>query len=222
MSTPTGTSRTKRIAWTVASLIALIVLAFNVEAIARLRHQVFPKRFGIVEPGKIYRSGQLSARLVRHVLEENHIAVVVDLTADAPPDPSECRDEAAEKSALADLGIERRQHILLSDGTGDVTVYAAAVKSVVEAERAGSPVLIHCAAGTQRTGGVVALYRLLVQGRPSAEVYREMQAYKYSARYSPRLLEYLNDNMAALANELVRNGAIERVPDQLPVLRGEG
>lgn len=210
-----------RIAWILAGLCALTILAFNAEAIARLRHQLFPKRFGVVEAGRVYRSGQISARLIRQTLAENHIAVVVDLTEDNPIDPDEGVDEAAEQKAIADLGIERRQHVLLADGTGDVVVYAAAVKSVVDAVAQGKPVLVHCAAGSQRTGGVIALYRLLVQQKDPAEVMREMQAFKYSASYSPRLLEYLNGNMSRLAEELVRNGAIERVPDVLPVLRVE-
>lgn len=214
-------SSRSRIAWMLAGLCALAILAFNAEAIARLRHQFFPKRFGVVETGRVYRSGQISSRLIRQTLVDNHIAMVVDLTEDNPIDPEEGVDEAAEQKAIADLGIERRQHVLLADGTGDVVVYAAAVRSVVDAVAQGKPVLVHCAAGSQRTGGVIALYRLFVQQKDPAEVMREMQAFKYSASYSPKLLEYLNSNMPRLAEELAKNGAIERVPEELPVLRVE-
>ncbi|MFM7162692.1 MAG: tyrosine-protein phosphatase, partial [Planctomycetaceae bacterium] len=144
--------------------------------------------------------------------------LVVDLTDDNPTDPQELADQQAEQAAIARLGVERRQHVLIADGTGDVVTYAAAVRSVVEGVRTGRPVLVHCAAGTQRTGGVIALYRLLVQHQPADEVLREMQYYKYNYDMSPQLLDYLNDNLPALADELVRNGAIDQVPNPLPRL----
>jgi protein tyrosine/serine phosphatase len=85
--------------------------------------------------------------------------------------------------------------------------------------REGKPVLVHCAAGAQRTGGVVALYRLLVQGKSPEFAFAEMQKYKYDPRRSPKLLEYVNSHIGEIAEDLVRDGTIERVPDPLPQLR---
>ena len=201
--------------------LAVVGLALNAESLARLRHQLFPKRFGVVEPGRIYRSGQIASRLIADVLRDNHIDLVVDLTNDSPSDPAELADKQAEIAAIARLGIERQQHILIPDGTGDLVTYAAAVKSVADGAAAGKRVLVHCAAGSQRTGGVVALYRLLVQHKAPAEVYEEMQAFKYSVHDSPRLIEFLNGNMRDLAAELVRNGTIDEIPQSLPLLPDE-
>ncbi len=213
--------RRSRLFLTIGAVLALSALAVNAETIARWRHQVFPKRFGVVEPGRLYRSGQIAARLVRGVLKDHKIGMVIDLTDDNPTDPQEKADKQAELAAIEELGIERRNHVLLADGTGDVVVYAAAVKSVVDATKLGKPALVHCAAGTQRTGGVVALYRLFVQHRSPEEVLEEMESYKYNAKYSPNLLKYLNDNMEVLALELVRNGAIDEIPQNLPRLPDE-
>ena len=201
--------------------LAVVGLALNAESLARLRHQLFPKRFGVVEPGRIYRSGQIASRLIADVLRDNHIDLVVDLTNDSPSDPAELADKQTEIAAIARLGIERQQHILIPDGTGDLVTYAAAVKSVADGAAAGKRVLVHCAAGSQRTGGVVALYRLLVQHKAPAEVYEEMQAFKYSVHDSPRLIEFLNGNMRDLAAELVRNGTIDEIPQSLPLLPDE-
>lgn len=63
---------------------------------------------------------------------------------------------------------------------------------------------------------MIALYRLLVQHQPADEVLREMQYYKYNYDMSPQLLDYLNDNLPALAEELVRNGASTRFPTRSP------
>lgn len=204
-----------------ATPLAVLGLALNAESLARLRHQLFPKRFGVVEPGRIYRSGQIASRLIGDVLRDNQIDVVVDLTNDAPSDPAELADKQAEIAAIDRLGIERHQHVLIPDGTGDLVTYAAAVKSVADGAAAGKRVLVHCAAGSQRTGGVVALYRLLVQHKPPSEVYEEMQAFKYSVHDSPRLIEFLNGNMRDLAAELVRNGTINEIPQNLPLLPDE-
>lgn len=218
-TSPSGRRRgsSRRLLWLVVLIVAVIALATNPGWVRDVRDQFVPKRWGVVEPGKIYRSGQISGTLIRRMLQENHIARVVDLTIDNPDD----RYHEAELSAIAELGIERQLFPLLADGTGDVKTYAAAVAAVAEAERAGKPVLVHCAAGTQRTGGVVATYRLLVQHKDPHEVFEELRRYKYEPRQSPKLLAYLNAHMPELANELVRHGTIESIPDPLPVLRAD-
>ncbi len=198
-------------------LVAAGVLAVNHREITALRDRFVPKRWGVVEEGKIYRSGQLSRHLVREMLQTHRIECVVDLTFDNPQDAN----HEAELAAIAALGIERRLCPLLSDGTGDVHIYAQAVSAVAEAARQQKPVLVHCAAGTQRTGGVVAFYRLLVQGKSPEFTFAEMKKYKYDPRTSPLLLEYVNAHVAEIAADLVADGTIERVPDPLPQLRAD-
>ena len=210
-------STTRRQKLVIAAVVAFVAfVAVNHEQITAIRDRFVPKRWGVVVDGKIYRSGQLSRHLVKQVLEKHHIQKVVDLTFDNPDDAN----HSAEIAAIAELGIERRLCPLDSDGTGDVHIYAQAVSAVAAAARQGKPVLVHCVAGAQRTGGVVALYRLLIEGRSPAFVLDEMQKYKYDPRRSPRLQEYLNAHIAEIAEDLVRDGTIERVPTPLPKLGG--
>ncbi len=194
--------------------LAAILLAINHEQVRALRDRFIPKRWGVVEEGKIYRSGQLSRHLVREMLQTHKIATVVDLTLDDPTDPH----HEAELAAIAELGIERRLCPLVADGTGDVHIYAQAVSEIAAATRQGKPVLVHCAAGTHRTGGVVALYRLLVEGKSPEFTMAEMRKYKYDPHSSPKLMEYVNAHVGEIAADLVRDGTIERVPDPLPQL----
>lgn len=199
-------------------IVAAATIAINHEQVTALRDRFIPKRWGVVEEGRIYRSGQLSRHLVREMLQTHHIQRVVDLTFD---ENTNDLNHEAELAAIADLRIERFLCPLQSDGTGDVHIYARAVASVAEAARLGKPVLVHCAAGTQRTGGVVAFYRLLVQGKPPELVFDELRKYKYDPHRSPKLMQYVNAHIAEVAADLVRDGTIDRVPEPLPQLSAD-
>ena len=209
-----GRPNRRRTIWQIAAVSLAVVVAVNHEQVTALRDRFIPKRWGVVEEGKIYRSGQLSRYLVKQTLAQHHIQRVVDLTFDNPDDAN----HSAELAAISDLGIERKLCPLDSDGTGDVHIYAQAVAAVAEAEKQGKTVLVHCYAGSQRTGGVVALYRLLVQQKQPAEVLAEMRHYQYDPQRSPNLLNYVNEHIGEIAADLVRDGTIDAVPDPLPQL----
>jgi hypothetical protein len=153
------------------------------------KDRLIPKRWATVEEGRIYRSGQLSGALVRKMLVRHG----------------------------EELGIELLRLPLSGDGTGDVHRYAEAVAAIVEAKRQARPVLVHCAAGAQRTGGVIACYRLLVEGRPPAYVLKEMGRCGWKPK-DTALPAYLNQNLGTIAALLCDKGIIEAVPDPLPVL----
>ncbi len=177
-----------------------------------LEDRLIPKRWGVVEAGAIYRSGQLSPTLIERTLQEHGIQLVVSLC----PDEAGNKAHDAERQAVLDLGIDRDVYPLIGDGTGDIANYAKAIAAMVQAKRQGRPVLLHCAAGAYRTGGVVAAYRMLVEGAPPADAWAEMRRYDWD-RDNPILPDYLNEHMAELAEQLVVLGVIDKVPDPLPV-----
>jgi protein tyrosine phosphatase (PTP) superfamily phosphohydrolase (DUF442 family) len=178
-----------------------------------LEDRIIPKRWGVVEQGAVYRSGQLSSALVERTLRDNGIEVVVSLRPDEPDN----KDHEAEQRAVEKLGIEWLVFPLRGDGTGDVANYAAAVAAMVEAKREGKPVVVHCAAGAYRAGGVVAAYRLLVEGADPDDVYAEMLDYDYDPD-DENPPAYLNEHLGEIAARLVEMGAIEKAPDPIPVL----
>ena len=132
-----------------------------------------PKRFGVVVPGHIYRSGQISASLIKKTLIKYNIRVIVDLTSADPNNP----DKQAEKQAADELNINVLRFTMSGNGTGDINDYANAVIAIANAEKQNLPVLVHCTAGAQRTGGVIAAYRLLVQKTDPNIVENEIEKY---------------------------------------------
>ena len=179
-----------------------------------LEDRFIPKRFGVVEPGQIYRSGRLHRSLLEKTLRQYNIARIVDLTGGVPKD----QDQQAEVHAAQALGIERVELYLEGDGTGDIRRYAEAIVFIHDAVRQNKPVLVHCSAGAQRTGGVIAAYRLLVQKKRPSEVHDEMAKYRWNPNKDHEVLQYLNNNMSSLATILVAQGVLDRVPEPLPQL----
>jgi len=181
------------------TVVFALLLAFAGWEIGK--YQVVPKRWGIVEQDKIFRSGRIAPHLVHRTLQKNGIKVIVDLTDDFSPQNPACR---AEQKAAEELGIERCNFPLRGDGTGNITNYALAISAIKRAGEENKPVLIHCAAGVYRTGGVIAAYRLLVEKQQPATVYAELTRYGWRPGKKKILLEYLNTHLTEL-NALLQN-----------------
>jgi protein tyrosine/serine phosphatase len=179
-----------------------------------VRNKVFPKKFGVVEQGKLYRSGQIDKGLIDEVLERNKIGVVIYMA----PDESHRADVVAEIDACKRRGVERINLPLNGKGVGDAMMYPRALAAIKKAEGEGKPVLVHCAAGAQRTGGVTALYRLFVQNKPMPEVMKELYSYGHDPDGNPELIPFLNEHMNEIADGLVELKVIDRKPEPLPLL----
>jgi protein tyrosine phosphatase (PTP) superfamily phosphohydrolase (DUF442 family) len=137
-----------------------------------IRHRFFPRNFGVVVDGAIYRSGQNSPRVLRDVCGDLGIRTIIDLggMSDAP-------ETRAERAVATELGVKRYEFGLSGDGTGDPDRWAA-VERLLADER-NHPVLVHCSAGAQRTSTAVLLYRHLVEGAPITDAYPETFEYKH-------------------------------------------
>ncbi len=179
-----------------------------------LRDNFVPKKFGTVVAGKVYRSGQISRRLIGGVIDQYHIGTIIDLNGLDVSD----RDQQAEIAVSASKGVEHFCFPLRGNAEGRIERYADAVETLVRSERRGVPVLVHCSAGAQRTGACVAFYRLLVRGEPAESVYAELPRYGWDPKTDQILIDYANSNMRTLAGLLVARHVIERVPDTLPHL----
>jgi protein tyrosine/serine phosphatase len=197
------------------AVVGLVLIAAAVASWSLvLRDRLVPKRFGTVVAGKVFRSGQISRFLIEGVVARHDIGTIIDLNGLDPADA----DQRAELEVSEAKGICHVRFPLRGDATGPIERYAGAVQAIVVSEREGRPVLVHCAAGSQRTGACVSFYRLLVRHDSPESVYRELVSYGWDPRSNRVLLDYVNGHMHELAQLLVERHTIDREPTPLPVL----
>jgi protein tyrosine/serine phosphatase len=142
---------------------------------------LFPKNFGVVETGRLYRAGDLTPAAFEKVVNRHGVRTVVDLGAHHPGSPGERR----EADTLEQLGVERVSLRLFGDARGDPNEYVRALRVMTDPDR--GPVLVHCAAGAQRTGAAIALYRMLIEGTTLDEAMTEAQRYRHDPADNPHL-----------------------------------
>jgi protein tyrosine phosphatase (PTP) superfamily phosphohydrolase (DUF442 family) len=117
--------------------------------------------FGTVQPGRIYRSGQMPAAALARTLRDRGIKTVLNLRGPNPQLPW----YAAEREATLRAGATQIDIPMSSCVWMSRTQLRTIIKALEEAER---PVLIHCAWGSERTGLVSAFAELL---RPGATLH---------------------------------------------------
>jgi protein tyrosine/serine phosphatase len=200
--------------WVIVAVVGFSIWLYEEVIEEYVIPDMFPTKWGCVEPNSIYRSGQLSDALVEKTLKKNGIQVIVALNGPSPGDPWKmAEEEAAEK-----LGIEFKRFELKGNGTGDIEHYAKTIEAIVQAKQQNKRILVHCSAGELRSGGTLGCYRLLVKGDDPKGVVKEMLRYGYEPRRDTDLVPFINENMGKLAGLLVEMGVIPEIPDPLPVL----
>lgn len=182
-------------------LVPAVACAGVIAWYAGVRDQFFPINFGIVEPGRLYRSGQISRRVIRRTLADNHIGVIIDLSSKWEATP----DAKTERAVADDLGIRRINLTLLGNGTGDPAIYPRVIEDIVQANREGKAVLVHCQSGAQRTGGIVAAYRILIEGESPDRAFAEMQRYGHNPHSNPKLIPFIREHLPEWKDQLARD-----------------
>ena len=200
--------------WWIGAAAAAIAVAGAAIVWDAVKYDFIAKRFGVVEEGKLFRSGQISAALFAPTVRDHGIDTVLCLMGNATHDV----DHVAEVAAVEEMpDVTFQRFPLRGDGTGDFDTYQKALASLALARRANRTVLVHCSAGAQRTGSIVAAYRLLVKRDDPAEVYAELGRYGWEPK-DAAMLDYLNAHLPECARMLHDRGLIAEIPDPIPVL----
>ena len=176
--------------------------------------QNYRANWGIVVPGKIYRSAQMGPSVLRWKLRENHINLILFLSHDDVSDS----DVQSEKKIAGDHQVQFLNFPMYGDGVAPPEMYTEALIALCDGVRNGKTVLVHCHSGAQRTGGVIAVYRMLVEKMPPAQALAEMEHYGHDPRKNLTLVPFINEHIGQWAEALVKDGVIDRVPDPLPKL----
>ena len=161
---------------------------------------VWPRNFGVVREGAVYRSARLSPSMLAATVERHGIRTLVDLGAYADPERARRVD-----AVLRERGVQRMAIRMHGDGRGNPNGYLEALRVLADPER--QPVLIQCAAGAQRTSALVLLYRHVVEGVPMQQAYPE----SFDFGHEPDewiLLAYLADWTGPIAQAFRSGGAV--------------
>ncbi len=140
------------------------------------RKYFFADNFGVVEDGKIYRSGQLYPRRLEKIIAKHGIRTILHGHV---PELSE-QDANRFTSVIAEHGVKLVQILMPGDGRGNFEQYDEAL--AILRDRDNLPALVCCARGTHRTGAMVAAYRVLEQGWDGEDALKEMEQYRFRPR----------------------------------------
>lgn len=198
-----------------AATIIIAILAVGAFAAVfkpAVRQNVFPKNFGVVEEGRLYRSGQFSPAAFRKIHEQHRFRTVIDLGSYEEGSRGDRRNQL-----LADsVGIPRYRFDLIGDATGNPNAYAQVLRIIKDP--ANQPVLVHCGAGSERTSCTVIMYDHIRRGQSFETGLALSEYYKHNPRRNPKLREVVEQYGESIIDAYRSGGAIPGV-DPLPAPR---
>jgi protein tyrosine/serine phosphatase len=139
------------------------------------------RNFRVVKPGVLYRSGQLRLAGLEQLIREHGIRTVVtlrdaDVPGERPPDWAEeeyCRKEELYYYRLSPKTWWR------TDGRAAADENVEQFLRIIDDPK-HYPILVHCFAGSHRTGAYCAIYRMEVEHMSNAEAMAELHAGGYT------------------------------------------
>lgn len=139
------------------------------------------RNFRVVEPGTLYRSGQLTPAGLERVLHDYRIKTVVTLrTTRDPhvPPPDTWEAEVCDRYGAKHVRIVPR--VWSPDEKGGVPAEDGIREFLrLMDDSANHPVLVHCFAGIHRTGTMCAIYRMEYDRWTVDQSLAEMHAFGY-------------------------------------------
>ncbi len=176
------------------------------------------KRLKAIIPGRVYRSGQLTAEGFTDARYQFGLRTFINVQDDFPDPDLEMsyvnRWTIKESALCARLGV-RYVHIapdvLPRRDLPEQRPQAIEQLLAVLDDPSSYPVLIHCKAGLHRTGVLSAVVRMEYDGWTNAEAYREMRAQGFNAWVGSSANDYVYEYVLSY-----RPGVRHRAADRSP------
>lgn len=143
--------------------------------------------FSVVEENVLYRSGQPSASQLASLVRKYNIRTTVNLRG---PETAAKDKRMADEIGFAKANGLRYVNIPYSDANAQAQI---AEFLVVVADPANRPALVHCAEGIERSGVMVAAFRMKMQGWSLAQALAEMEQHGYRREKSPEMREAVEE-----------------------------
>ncbi|MBN9118455.1 MAG: tyrosine-protein phosphatase [Planctomycetes bacterium] len=147
---------------------------------------VHAKRFREVDPGRFYRSGQMTAAGFRETIERYNIKTVVNLQHEEPdpllPEHWLGKGKVNESELCKQFGVSYKllkPDILPPGNTTDMKPPVIDEWVKLLDDEKSYPILLHCKAGLHRTGRLTAIYRMEFHRWSAGEALREARANGY-------------------------------------------
>ncbi|MEE9281335.1 MAG: tyrosine-protein phosphatase [Myxococcota bacterium] len=145
--------------------------------------------FGEVEPGRVYRAGQPSPLFLRWLTRREGIRTLVNLRG---------KTQGFESAFAARHGL-RVHSFSLSRRRPPTDDEVERFLAILQ-DPANHPILVHCRNGADRTGYMIGIYRVTVDGWSAERAAREMRRYFQLGTLNP------------VPQEVVRERAADRPP----------
>jgi protein tyrosine/serine phosphatase len=173
-------------------LVLIAAVPFGYKAVVSTAY----RNFRVVDPGVLYRSGQMSRAGFERVCREHGIRCVIKLREASEDKDKDVELDRAQQAYCDANGIrfERFPQADWSPVNGAVPGDANVRRFVdLMADPAvPKPVLVHCFAGIHRTGPLVAAYRMEFRGWSNADAVAEMVSMgTVRTTFADNLLDYL-------------------------------
>lgn len=135
--------------------------------------------FHVIEPGQAYRSAQPDAAGLENVISQLGIKTVVNLRGTNTGKPW----YDAEAQVCEAMGITLANHAMSAKSLPSGELLADIIDTLQTAEH---PILIHCAGGSDRSGAISAIYRILILGHDKHDALLELSPfYLHFRNYAP-------------------------------------
>jgi protein tyrosine/serine phosphatase len=163
--------------------ISIVLLLIAGPVAYALYDQGQAHHFQVVKEGVLYRSGQMGLGALKRVIHDFGIRTVVNLRDGYHHDGSRCAEDQAEEEYCRKEGLNfvRIPPRHWAGAPGEETADLGVKKFLEEFRNPRNrPVLIHCTAGTHRTGAYIAVYRMEEEGWSNERAIAELKAHGYT------------------------------------------